>query len=294
MSTECPICSGTLSESICYPGSIDAPGELSFQRIGLCGHCGGGTALPRPEEQALNRFYSSGSYWKPGNDRSRLAHAACQANVRLRVCIPYLDANFPARVADIGAGHGLIGQELARSGLKIAGYECVEPDESAGSHIGSYELPFPVRHVRTVGQLESGFNLIFLNQVLEHVADPISFLKAAISRAVPGSIVYVETPNLDYRFKSDVFPHTFFYSTRSLEALGNNICVETLRCEQFGLWPSPKSTLRGLMQRVASRAMIAGSRFIPSTASRVLDRFIWRYDTVGLDSCIWLRWIFRV
>jgi 2-polyprenyl-3-methyl-5-hydroxy-6-metoxy-1,4-benzoquinol methylase len=247
-----------------------------------------------PSQQELDSFYSSGAYWHAASGHSQLAHAATQARVRLSACLPYLHPERPVSVADIGAGNGFIGRELARSGLAVSRYECVEPDDKAIAHTDTFELPFSLKRVRTIDELGSGFSLFFLNQVIEHVADPIPLLERVLARATRGSIVHVETPNSDYKFKSDVFPHTLFYSSQALEYLGNRLSLETLRCETFGLWPAPKLTGRGLMQRVASRAMAASSKLGPSTLSSALDRFIWRYETVGRDTCIWLRWIFRV
>lgn len=268
--------------------------QLGFRQIALCGYCGGGKALPMPSQQDLDHFYSSGKYWRAASSPAQLAHAANQARIRLSACLPYLNSGLPVSVADIGAGHGFIGVELARIRRSVSRYDCVEPDETAIAHASAYGLPFPLQRVQTVDELGSGFDLIFLNQVIEHVADPIPLLEQVIARAVPGSIVYVETPNSDYKFKADVFPHTLFYSTQALEFLGNRLSLETLRCEKFGLWPEPRHTGRGVIQRLASRAMAASSQFGPSTASCALDQFIWRYAAVGLDSCIWLRWIFRV
>ena len=294
MVQKCPFCLGNLSTSIPYPGQTDTVRRPAFRQIGICDCCGGGQAFPAPLQQDLDRFYSGGEYWHAAGSHSQLAHAASQAQIRLTACLPYLDSNMPMSVADVGAGHGFIGRELARSGLIISRYDCVEPDEAAIAHATTFRLPFPFRNVSTIEELESGFNLFFLNQVIEHVADPLPLLEQIISRARPGAIVYVETPNSDSNFKSDVFPHTLFYSPRAFEFLGNRLSLETLRCEKFGLWPAPRHTLHGLLQRLASRAVMASSWLGPSLAPDSFDRLIWRYNSIGLSSCIWLRWIFRI
>ncbi len=289
----CPLCSGKLSKNIEYPGSDRTSSRLSFHSICVCESCGGGTALPRPSQEDLDQFYSSGAYWKSTTDELQLAHESSQAQIRLIACLPHFSVESPASVADVGAGHGFIGRELARSVLRTVRYDCVEPDETAGARICSLKLPFPARRFRSVDELESGFNLLFLNQVIEHVADPFLFLQHVLSRATPGAIVYVETPNSDYKFKPDVFPHTFFYTERALTTLGRRLSVETLCCETFGCWPSPRGTLRGFTQRLASQAYAAGAKLGLQQLPRILDRFIWHYDQTGLDSGIWLRWIFR-
>lgn len=294
----CPICSGEFSNYIPYPGSGPSTKIPSLQSIALCQRCGAGTALPRPAQAELDEFYSSGSYWNGATGEGstsalQRAHESSQAGIRLRLCLQYLPINTPLTVADIGAGHGFIGKEIARIGLTTMRYDYVEPDESAGENVGSLGLPFPARRLGSVKELRNDFNLLFLNHVIEHVSDPLDFLQDVLSHATPGAIIYLETPNSDYRFKSDVFPHTFFFTERAFAIIAKHLSVDTLCCQPFGCWPSPRSTVRGLTQRCASRlyaaSVVAGLARVPE----ILDRFIWRYDQTGHESGIWLRWIFR-
>lgn len=290
----CAICGGTFSEYVGYPGSGTGARPLPFDRIGLCARCGSGTALPGLDQSALDSYYASGSYWTSTHETHQLVHAASQARIRLSACLPFVENGLRLQIADIGSGHGFIAREAAKSGLNVVGYDFIEPDDNAAARLEYLGLPFPVRRIGSIDQLDSKPGLVFLNQVLEHVADPHAFLKQIISNVLPGSVVHVETPNSDYRFKTDVFPHTLFFSTRSFEFLGKRLSVETLLCESFGLWPAPKFTPRGSAQRLATRALSACGRLGLDGTARQLDRFIWRYDRIGLDSCIWLRWIFRV
>ena len=170
-SMSCVICKGNFSEIVRYPGYGAGTHSLSFDRIGLCSACGSGTALPRFDQNTLDAYYASGAYWDSTDSAQQLVHAANQAKIRLASCLPYVESGIRLRVADIGSGYGFIAREAAKAGLHIAGYDFVEPDNSASAHLDSRELPFPVRRIGSIGHLDSKADLVFVNQVIEHVAD---------------------------------------------------------------------------------------------------------------------------
>jgi SAM-dependent methyltransferase len=75
---------------------------------------------------------------------------------------------------------------------------------------------FPGRH----------FDLITVNQVLEHVLDPIGFLKDLRSGLAPGGMIYLEVPHiadighLPPTHDRFLMQHLWFFSTASL----TNVC----------------------------------------------------------------------
>jgi SAM-dependent methyltransferase len=190
-------------------------------------------------------------------------------------------------VADIGAGHGGIPRALSALGVNLSRYAFVEPDERAAADISAQRLPFAVERSAALKELRGPFDLLFLNHVLEHVAEPLVFLRQAAALLAPDGIIYVETPYADYRFKQDVFPHLFFFTPRSLNVLGKRLGVRTLTCESFGRMPAPRWSPFGIVQRLAGRAL---PRVKDGALQRLLDRVIWRY--APCDDGIWLRWVF--
>jgi SAM-dependent methyltransferase len=258
---------------------------LRFNAIALCEACGAGFALPRPDQPTLDRFYESGAYWDASSPAQQRAHEASQAWLRVE-CIRKLVNKHKLAVADIGAGHGGIACALAGLGVGVGRYDFVEPDAGAAAESSASQLPFRVERATSVSELRGPFDLVFLNHVLEHVAEPLELLRQ-VNGLAPGGVVYVETPHADYRFKDDVFPHVFFFTPKAFGVLGERLGVRTIACETFGKLPAPKLSAVGLTQRLASRAL---HRVGSAPLQRVLDRIVWRY--APCDEGIWLRWIF--
>lgn len=284
---ECPVCGAQAGSRIAYPGAASRAG-LRVDAIALCARCGTGVALPRPDQETLDQFYASGAYWHASSGRAQRAHEASQAWLRVQTVRRFVGGR-PLAVGDVGAGHGGIARALADVPLGVARYAFVEPDTQAAADIAALRLPFAVERAPSLSGLRGPFDLMFLNHVLEHVADPLGFLRATKAQLAPGGVVYVETPNADYRFKDDVFPHLFFFTRAALAVLGERLGVRTLACESFGRMPAPRLGPVGFVQRLAARAL---PLVRVAAAERVLDRIVWRYATC--EDGIWLRWIFSV
>jgi 2-polyprenyl-3-methyl-5-hydroxy-6-metoxy-1,4-benzoquinol methylase len=281
--TPCPICGSGELRRVPYPGGGKG---LHLEAILLCGQCGAGSASPLPDQQRLDHFYASGAYWHASAGRAQRAHEASQAWLRV-ANVRDLAPRRALAVADIGAGHGGIPRALSALGVNVSRYAFVEPDERAAADIRGLRPPFAVERSASLSVLRGPFDLLFLNHVLEHVAEPLVFLKQAAGLLSSDGVVYVETPYADYRFKDDVFPHVFFFTPRSLALLGEQLGARTLACESFGRLPAPRWSPVGFVQRFAGRAL---PRVQHAGLQRLLDRVIWRYSPC--DDGIWLRWVF--
>ena len=289
-SLTCPICTASARvERVPYPAAASRPPALAFESIHVCERCGGGAAWPRPTQQALDHFYASGGYWHTASSALQQAHEMSQGWLRVARMQPAVSANRFA-VADIGAGNGGIARALANLRVPVSRYTFVEPDDNAAARVSSLRAPFPIQRAPALKDLDTGYDLLFLNHVLEHVADPLAFLQEAVRHARPGGLVYVETPHADHRFKDDVFPHTFFFTPAAFSALGARLGARTQACETFGRLPAPRTTIVGIGQRLAARALRVAVAIGWRPAQRALDRLIWRYAPT--DDGIWLRWIF--
>jgi 2-polyprenyl-3-methyl-5-hydroxy-6-metoxy-1,4-benzoquinol methylase len=279
----CPICGADDLRRLPYPGRAQA---LQLEAILVCGRCGSGSAAPAPDQQTLDRFYATGAYWHASEGKAQRAHERAQAWLRVEKVRAFAPRRSLA-VADIGAGRGAIARALAALGVDVSHYVFVEPDEQAAAEARALSLPFAVERAAALGDLRGPFDLVFLNHVLEHVAEPLLFLREAAGFLSPDGIAYVETPYADYRFKDDVFPHVFFFTPRSLVLLGQHLGARTLACDSFGRMPAPRWTPVGLVQRLAARLL----PWVRSAwLQRLLDRVIWRY--APCDDGIWLRWVF--
>lgn len=128
---------------------------------------------------------------------------------------------------DVGAATGLLVRAAERAGLRAMG---VEPSASLtkvanehGANVLNGVLPHPDLHDRT-------FDIVFLIDVLEHVADPVALLRCCRERLAENGRLLVVTPNvrslaariLGHRWWHYRLAHVGYFDRRTLaEALGH-------------------------------------------------------------------------
>jgi 2-polyprenyl-3-methyl-5-hydroxy-6-metoxy-1,4-benzoquinol methylase len=253
--------------------------------------CGLGMAEPRVGQNELDAFYASGAYWHASaNSRAQLGHERNQCRHRVLRCIAYFARN--GLVADIGAGHGAIAEWLDRlAGERVRRYDFIEPDEESCRSILGRRTRFPVKRMAQVSALDEGYSLVFLNHVLEHVADPVAFLGGVYERLLPGGVAYIETPHADHRFKDDVFPHTLFFTARAFRQLASQLDFEVLECDAFGAYPGTSAGIGLGSFRWLGAAFHLAARAGVAPLEQWLDDAIWRYRP-AVDG-MWLRCVLR-
>jgi 2-polyprenyl-6-hydroxyphenyl methylase / 3-demethylubiquinone-9 3-methyltransferase len=96
---------------------------------------------------------------------------------------------------DVGCGAGLLAEPLARLGAKVTGIDAApEVIAVARQHAAAVGIEIDYR-VGDVQQLDGQFDLVTSLEVIEHVADPATFLKALAARLAPGGLLILSTPN---------------------------------------------------------------------------------------------------
>jgi 2-polyprenyl-3-methyl-5-hydroxy-6-metoxy-1,4-benzoquinol methylase len=201
-----------------------APGAWDLWR---CTACGAARLDPRPADSALAALYAAGSYythepphaniapgglagvlralrnahvnarlgyrvapaWRPGAIAGRLAPplaAIAERGVR----------SLPAgeRLLDVGCGNGQFVAEAAAAGWRASGIDVDATAVAAGRAAG---LDLAVETVQERAAREPGaFDAVTLSHVIEHVADPVGFLRATLALLRPGGHAWIATPNL--------------------------------------------------------------------------------------------------
>jgi 2-polyprenyl-6-hydroxyphenyl methylase/3-demethylubiquinone-9 3-methyltransferase len=96
---------------------------------------------------------------------------------------------------DVGCGAGLLAEPLARLGAKVTAIDASpEVIAVARQHASTAGLDIDYQ-VGDVQELEGEFDLITCMEVIEHVADPASFVKALAKRLATGGLLVMSTPN---------------------------------------------------------------------------------------------------
>ena len=144
------------------------------------------------------------------------------------------------RVMDIGAGTGVFLSCLVDQ--TSGAWKClgVEPDPRAAAHLRQLDK-FKVVEAMYLGQPDlSGFNLVTLNKVLEHIEQPLPFLlKAVQSLVLDDGLLYVEVPDkLTTRLRSPQDNilgalHCHLYESASLGYLLRRAGLEVLRLNRI-------------------------------------------------------------
>ena len=111
------------------------------------------------------------------------------------------------------------------------------------------------------------FDLIWMSHVLEHIVEPIDFLKKIQNNLKKNSIFFIEVPNCDYQpmLKSSIEknPHLFHFTKKSLSKLVESIGYEIISCNVFR--PATKS--EGIRQKILKNSFRYYPRIITDIKS---------------------------
>ncbi|MGR3301672.1 MAG: class I SAM-dependent methyltransferase [Candidatus Scalindua sp.] len=193
-----------------------------------------------PSEEDLQELYQNNQFW--GDTTKRLitpkncpvSFLLAETRWSLLVShVPEWDKEVVINILDIGAGQGCLGM-VAKAYLPEyeINYTAVEPDSLMRASLEeSWKNVDSKVRLSLYGSLDGikqRFHIIVLSHVLEHVSNPIEFLKNLHGFLEWDGLLFVDVPNRDHLFKKSVFPHLLFFSPESLSAvLGNSGYVTT-------------------------------------------------------------------
>ena len=102
------------------------------------------------------------------------------------------------RILDIGCGGGLLCEPMARLGAEVVGADAAERNiPVARVHAEKMGLDIDYRHTSAEALAEAGeqFDVILNMEVVEHVADPQTYLNACHALLKPGGLMICSTIN---------------------------------------------------------------------------------------------------
>lgn len=244
----CAVCGGTRHAPL---------RRLNGYSIVRCAACGFAFVNPRPTEEEILKAYTGES------SESGISFAsayASEAPVEIYgswsggwVLRRLLRSAPGATVLDIGAGHGWVVAEALRLGADAHGYEFGD------SRAFDQDPELKRRIFKTENEIEKSgirFDRLHLSAVLEHVYDPVSFLRRWMRFLKPGGIFCVAAvPNLDSIFirlgwdgwDGNIPPHHLNYFTpKTLERCVRAAGGETIETFSMGLPQSidPRNVFR--------------------------------------------------
>lgn len=186
-----------------------------------CKSCRSVFLWPPPCAEELSVFYQN--YHRTGDFVRKAEKKVARAWRRILL----LRRRAPGkRFLEIGANIGTGAEAARRLGFSAT---ALEPDREANA--AGAELFPEVRHI--AGMLEDlpgpeKFDFIYMAEIIEHVPDPLAFMKRVAAHMAPGAVLFATTPDAGHwrtpknimTFKSMIPPeHVVLFTCAGLRAL---------------------------------------------------------------------------
>ena len=227
---QCPLCGVSRKKfKSNYHGSF-----LSCKDLLQCQSCELIYSDKLPSKSELNEYYSSGLYYDKVSDPFEpeiLKFSFKLSQSRLKLIFSHLNFSSAPKIIDIGAGNAQLGLALQQSNEAFT-YDAVEPDEEVSNKYG-----YHVKQKFTdINQIKVGaYDLGVMNQVLEHIPDPVDFLDSVCRLLKPDGYMYIDVPFEDYLFKPSLEPHILFWNKKSMSVLLKKARLQMIFCDSAGM-----------------------------------------------------------
>ncbi len=203
-------------------------------KIVFCKNCDLYFALPSPKLESLDQYYNSvegTSIGSPNSGRLNLSFANILAKSRLE----YINSNLSTElkknninILEIGSGYGHLANFFVNK-YKVKKYYIVESDSRCHEELKKISK-YVFKNLNDIDSKEN-INILILSHILEHISDPIDFLKN-IEKNFKFSYIFIDVPCEDYLYKEYDEPHLYFYNINSLKKL-SNICGYNVKDIQY-------------------------------------------------------------
>ena len=213
----CPFC-GCLE----YEKAYIRPDQL---KVVLCNSCDTHYVSPGPKEEALDDFYKSyyGNHAKNleinSDSYKKINNSDIYGDVRISVLTTLLDIS-KAEVLDVGCGNGEFLLNLKCLGARVTGIDLSQEAVNAADSNG-------VDRVLKVAFSDFNdnikYDLIILNDVIEHPLQPINLIEKAVSLLNTRGLLLIWTPNNDNIF-IDSEKKTLRVDLEHMQYLGSQAC----------------------------------------------------------------------
>lgn len=279
-SRDCPFCDALSAKLYCI-----RPDKCS---VLSCSMCGCYYVSPAPSENLLNDFYSSyhiehfGGLISYGaeNIKSELDVLDPQSDPRLSFLIKDMPfrSNAGYRVLDFGCGTGEFLYQAKRLGASVVGVEFDHAAVSICHQLGLESVL--LGGIDVLKNINEKFDLVVLNDVIEHVLSPNQLISALCDLLDKGGKILIWTPNGDAIANDDRkialrvdLEHMQYLTNGAVSELCRKNSLSVCHYQQLG-FPSDSNFIDNLSER-SWRAQIK-SRLLVYLGGIGLMRFVRR------------------
>lgn len=252
--------------------------------ISRCRVCGSAFVYPRPEEHELEHFYRAETYRAEGGGTATDRLEACLAD-EVRYPNSTIDAErILARCAaltrgrrflDVGAGFGFCSRQAAKQGFEVTALEPAPRCREVFALLNGFDAA-PFLLTADFAQFHSsGFDVVLMSQVLEHLPDLDAVLNRVRELLATGGIAAIAVPHFRsavsvVQGRHDMFidppEHLNFFTMRGLERLFERNGFECLASETISRFDRARLTRR---IPAAGRAVSAALHGALAVADRI-------------------------
>jgi 2-polyprenyl-6-hydroxyphenyl methylase/3-demethylubiquinone-9 3-methyltransferase len=154
------------------------------------------TPTENVHEHEIHKFGAKALRWWDPDGEFKTLHAVNP--LRLQFIRSYAELS-GKRVVDVGCGGGILSEGLARAGADVVGIDLAgELLEVAGRHSSEAGLSVEYRRISAEALADeepAGFDHVTCMEMLEHVPDPASVVRACARLVKPGGRVFFSTLN---------------------------------------------------------------------------------------------------
>lgn len=235
---------------ICNSSNYRSITNKSKYLIVRCQNCSFSFTTPIPDQKEIEEYYSKFDY-----KDSLLAEKVIRSDAKrsLRKISKYVKKK--GELLDVGCGRGYFLDESRKLGWKVHG---VDTSEVVTDYARSkLHLDVLCRNIFSF-QPAQAFDLITLNQVVEHFVNPKELINQCGKHLIKGGLLYIATPNVESvsaRVLKDNFDyyippeHLSYFSQRTLRRLLEKLRFKVL---YVGSWSYP-ADLGGIIKALLGK-----------------------------------------
>jgi SAM-dependent methyltransferase len=225
---ECALCGGSESQFLCQNDGLE---------VVRCTSCGLVFVNPQPTEDAVRQYYSDPDLARQDGWSAYFQHSAQQITQlwqeRLGDLRRWRDG-VGVRLLDVGSGWGDFLHCAKPLGWKVAGFE-FSPSMARFCE-ERYGITVQIGSLFETSFAGSSFDIVTMWHVLEHLRAPQAVLQRLHNLLVPGGILAVEVPNLNflprrsYKYPFSKTLHLYHFSPATLTGILTKVGFKVLWC----------------------------------------------------------------